>query len=158
MKGDTGPITTLGYLLQHTASTLYRQSDQVLQERLGLGMSQFKILLMLQSHPHIQQRALADYLGQTEASISRQIKLLCDKGMLSMEINPKNRREHLTWLTTKGVKLVQAAQDILAEYHAPVFDQFSDKESQQFIELLSRMHIVACGPRKPISCDRPFDI
>ena len=66
-----GPVITLGYLLQHTATILMRQSDQVLQERLGIGMSQLKLLMMLQNSPNVQQRKLAECLGQTEASISR---------------------------------------------------------------------------------------
>jgi DNA-binding MarR family transcriptional regulator len=153
-----GPIGTIGYLMQHTASVMYRQSDQILQERLGIGMSQFKILMVLQEHPSMQQRALADFLGQTEASISRQIKLLCEKGMLTVEVNAKNRREHITKPTVKGLKLSQASQDILQEYHAPTFDQFSDKERQQLTEMLSKIHVIACGPRKPIACDRPFEL
>jgi DNA-binding MarR family transcriptional regulator len=77
-----GTTDTIGYMLQHTASIMYRQSDQVLQERLGLGMSQYKILMILHEKPQIRQRVLADQLGQTEASISRQIKLLVERGML----------------------------------------------------------------------------
>src|SRR6266545_1497160 len=117
-----GPINTLGYLLEHTASIIHRQSDQVLQERLGIGLSQFKILMMLQWRPHTQ-RELADSLGQTEASISRQIKLLVEKGMLTVTVNPQNRREHRTTPTAKGIKVGQAAQEVMAEYHGPTFNQ-----------------------------------
>lgn len=149
-----GPI---GYLMQHTASIMYRQSDQMLQERLGIGMSQFKILMILQDRPHIQQRMLAELLGQTEASISRQIKLLCSKDMLAVEINPKNRREHLTVPTARGYRITQAAVDTLQEYNASTFGQFNDKEKQLLEEMLNKMHAVACSSRKPILCDRPVD-
>jgi MarR family transcriptional regulator, repressor for mepA len=153
-----GPMSSLGYLLQHTANIMYRQSDQVLQERLGIGMSQYKILMLLQEHPQTQQRALADLLGQTEASVSRQIKLLCEKNMLLVEVNPKNRREHLTRPTPKGQKLTTAAQEILQEYHGPAFDQFNDKEKQVLTEMLHKIYVVAGGPRKPITGDQPFNL
>src|SRR3982751_5902718 len=119
---------TLSYLLQHTSIIMQRQADQVLQERLGVGMSQYKILSTLQERPNVQQRFLADSLGQTEASISRQVKLLVEKGMLTVQTNPKNRREHVTVLTTKGAKVTLAAYDVLSEYHQPAFDCLSDKE------------------------------
>lgn len=151
-------IMTLGYLVEHTASILHRQSDQVLQERLGIGMSQFKLLMILQEHPNVHQRELADWLGQTEASISRQIKILCEKGMLAIQVNPKNRRQHLTVATVKGVKVAQAAADVLVEYHGPVFEQFSEKQQKLLAEMLQAMHKIVCQDGKPHACNHPNDI
>lgn len=148
----------LGYLLEHGVSMLHRQSDQVLQERLGIGMSQFKLLLILQEHPNVQQRVVAETLGQTEASISRQIKILCQKGMLAIQVNPNNRRQHLTVATPKGIKVAQAALEVLAEYHNPVFDQFSEKQQKQLAEILQAMHQVICAPGKPHACTYSIDV
>ncbi|HSX23988.1 MAG TPA: MarR family winged helix-turn-helix transcriptional regulator, partial [Candidatus Saccharimonadales bacterium] len=71
-----GPTNNIGYLLQHLSGVLAKQSDQALQERLGIGFSQFKILRVLQHSPQTQQRQIAEWIGKTEASISRQIKLM----------------------------------------------------------------------------------
>lgn len=152
------PINSLGYLLEHTASIIHRQSDQVLQERLGIGLSQFKLLMLLQSRPHIQQREIADSLGQTEASVSRQIKLLASGGTLIVEVNPQNRREHRTTITGKGVKIAQAALEVMLEYHTPGFSQLSEKEQQQFIASLRKLHAYACQPGRPFACDQPFGV
>lgn len=96
------PTNDIGYLLNHLAFVLSHQSDQVLHEQLGIGFSQYKIMMVLWWNPSIQQRQIADRLGQTEASISRQIKLLHDKSLLSTRISPENRRKHITALTFKG--------------------------------------------------------
>ncbi|MET1033257.1 MAG: MarR family winged helix-turn-helix transcriptional regulator [Candidatus Saccharimonadales bacterium] len=152
------PINTLGYLFHHTSTIMYRQSDQILQERLGIGMSQFKLLMMLQNRPGVQQKVLAECLGQTEASISRQIKLLLEKGMLAVKINAENRREHLTVPTAKGVKIGEAAKDILAEHNKPAFEQLSDKQRDQLTAMLRTIHAHYCQPDKPYACDKPFDI
>lgn len=149
---------TLGYLLEHAVSIIHRQSDQVLQERLGIGLSQFKILVTLQQRPHTQQRELADSLGQTEASISRQIKLLVERGMLIVEINSQNRREHRLNLTTKGIKIAQAAQQVMLEYQVPIFSQLNEKEQQQLSGMLRKMHAYVCQSGKPFACDQPFGI
>ncbi|HSX00403.1 MAG TPA: MarR family winged helix-turn-helix transcriptional regulator [Patescibacteria group bacterium] len=153
-----GPVMTAGYLLTHTATILLRQSDQVLQERLGIGMSQFKILMMLEHSPNVQQRKLAECLGQTEASISRQIKLLCEKGLLAIRINPKSRREHITVTTAKGTKLTDAANEVLEQYTALMFDLVSDKQRQQLQETLGVFHNYICSSGKPFACDHPFDV
>jgi DNA-binding MarR family transcriptional regulator len=153
-----GPVISVGYLLQHTATILMRQSDQVLQERLGIGMSQFKLLMMLKENPNVQQRKLAECLGQTEASISRQIKLLCEKGLLAIKINPRSRREHITVPTVKGAKMTEAALDVLAQYHSPMFDLLTDKQTQQLVEMLNKFHAYTCVPGKPYACDHSFNM
>jgi len=135
---------------------MQRQADQVLQERLGVGMSQYKILSTLQDRPNVQQRFLADSLGQTEASISRQVKLLVERGMVAVQVNPKNRREHVMVLTAKGVKVAQAAHDILAGYHNPAFQLLSEKERQQLGSILQAMHQHYCQEGKPYACDLPW--
>jgi DNA-binding MarR family transcriptional regulator len=149
---------TVGYLMTHTATILLRQSDQVLQERLGIGMSQFKILMMLQNNPNVQQRKLAECLGQTEASISRQIKLLFEKGLLSIRVNPKSRREHITVPTVKGTKMTNAAMDVLEQYHAPMLDTVNEKQRQQMQETLQMFHGYVCVAGKPFACDHPFNM
>ena len=151
-------IITIGYLLQHTATILMRQSDQVLQERLGIGIAQFRILFMLQQSPNVQQRKIAERLGQTEASISRQIKLLYEKGLLGVRVNPKSRREHITILTAKGVKMTEAALEVLEQYHTPMFDLLADKQKQQLAGMLGVFHGHTCAPGKPFACDHPLDL
>jgi len=153
-----GPVMSLGYLLTHSATILLRQSDQVLQERLGIGMSQFKILMMLQQNPNVQQRRLAESLGQTEASISRQIKLLCEKNLLAIRVNPKSRREHITVPTAKGMKMTDAAMEVLEQYHTPMLERLTEKQRQQMYESLSSFHEYICMSGKPFACDHPFDM
>lgn len=143
------PTDNIGYLLQHLSFVLARQSDQALQEQLGIGFSQFKILMVLHWKPNVQQRLIADKLGQTEASISRQIRLMADDDLLRSTRSPQNKREHITQLTSKGLKITEEAMRILNEYHAPVFEQLSSRQQQQLLEILKLMHERACQRYKP---------
>jgi DNA-binding MarR family transcriptional regulator len=134
-----------GYMFQHIASLLAKQSDQELQEVLGLGYSQLKLLLALQSKPYLKQRDIAADLGQTEASISRQVKLMIRQGLLHITINPRNRREHLTTVTPKGAKLTEAALATLAKYHEPVFASLGQKQQVQLQEIFKALHVQVCN-------------
>ncbi len=134
----------LGYLFHHISFVLARQSDQVLQEQLGIGFSQFKIMLILQQATGVRQREIASKLGQTEASISRQIKVLQDNGMVTSQANPTSRREHLVRLTPKGIKVIDKALEILNSYHAPIFNRLSQRQQVQLRELLTTMHSAMC--------------
>ncbi len=109
-----GPTNNLAYLLSHLAAVVGKQSDQLLQEQLGIGLSQYKILLVLEQNPRVQQSAIADSLGQTEASISRQIKLLEAKGLVSIIVDPSNRRRHQSLPTQMGAQMTYAANSIIS--------------------------------------------
>jgi DNA-binding MarR family transcriptional regulator len=150
--------STTGYLLQHVASVMHRQADQILQERLGIGVSQYRILLMLEQNPNVEQRRLADNLGQTEASISRQVKLLHERGMLATRVNPTEKRKHITAPTLKGAKVTAAASEVLDQYYDPLFATMDAKEQEWLYHALTALHEGVCVPGKPIACDRAFAI
>jgi DNA-binding MarR family transcriptional regulator len=135
---------TIGYLLQHTASLMAKQNEQVLQEHLGIGLSQFKILRVLQAKANITQREIANTLAQTEASISRQVKLMLDDGLLSSTVSPANRREHIVVPTSKGAKMTETALEILFQHNQPVFESLSETNQKQLIELLGKLHDRLC--------------
>ncbi len=195
-----------GYLLQRLAFLLQKQSDQVLHEQLGIGFTQFKILMILvpqpayhdgsdyrraaprlpghildvptgtpavmsrqpgatlrqsSGHPGIWagalgwrsncgQKVIADKLGQTEAAISRQVKLLKEGGFLITIINPKNRREHLTIPTPKGERITEKAMELVNKHHAPMLDLLSDKQREKLLESLNIMHDYVSRTEKPI--------
>lgn len=145
-------LQQLGYLLHHVAFVLDRQSDQVLQERLGIGFSQYKILLTLKENDDVLQRHIADYLGQTEASISRQISKMADDGLIKSYVSPFNRRERLAMLTPKGLMMVDEATEALNRYHEPMFRELGEKERIQLHETLQTIHKEICREGRPGRC------
>jgi DNA-binding MarR family transcriptional regulator len=130
---------SISFLIQNIATLLLRQSDQVLQEQLGIGMSQFRILKIVQANPRMLQRHIADALGQTEASISRQVRVLHDKQLLKTVINPRNRREHITSLTPRGFQITEAALEVLQNAQAPLVDGFSEKQQLELMHTLDTL-------------------
>lgn len=147
------PTNNLNYLIQHIAAVMGKQADQVLQEQLGIGLSQFKILMVLEWSPRVQQRAIANALGQTEASISRQIKLLKSKGLLAVKIDPQNRRKHITTPTTLGMQVTEAATAIMRRSFGTEFASLGEDHSAQLFAGLQRLHRITCRPGKLGACD-----
>lgn len=144
----------LGYLIHHISFALDRQSEQALQERLGIGFSQFKIMMVLRSHTGIQQKRIASYLGQTEASISRQIKVMTEAGLLQSRVSTTNRREHAATLTIKGDRTAEEAMSLLNDCHGPMFARLSARQQEQLAEIMNSMHRHTCQGDKPGSCQR----
>lgn len=153
-----GPTNNLAYLVQHLAAVTSKQSDQLLQEQLGIGLSQYKILMMLEWNPRVQQKTLADSLGQTEASISRQVKLLQKKGLISVRQDKDNRRKHITMPTPIGMQMTEAAAAILRRSFGPEFASLGEDQLAQLINNLHRLHAIVCRPGKLGACDHPLGL
>jgi DNA-binding MarR family transcriptional regulator len=153
-----GPTNNLGYLIQHLAAVIGKQSDQVLQEQLGIGLSQFKILMVLEWNPQVQQKFIAESLGQTEASVSRQIKLLQKKGLLQTRIDPDNKRKHITAPTPLGMQITEAATAILRRSFGPDFALMGEKHMLQLLTQLQNLHFAVCRKGKVGACDHPLGL
>jgi len=153
-----GPSRNLSYLLHHVAAVIDKQSDQILQEQLGLGLSQYRILMVLEWNPRLQQKAIADSLGQTEASISRQIKLLKLKGLLVSRTDSNNRRRHITAPTPLGMQITEAATDILRRGFGPEFSNLGGSQLEQLSNNLQRIHSMVCKPGKLGACDHQLGL
>ena len=127
------------YLLQQLAFLIERQFDQILLEQLGIGFSQFKILHSLDNNPHLLQKEMAETLHQTEASISRQVKLLRSKGLLISKVNPKNRRQRLTVVTPKGLSITMAAQELLDKHNKAMLSSLTKKRQDTLVDILTHL-------------------
>jgi DNA-binding MarR family transcriptional regulator len=148
-----GPANNLGYLLTHLAAVIGKQSDQTLREQLGIGLSQYRILMALEWNPRVGQKAIAGALGQTEASISRQIKLLKSKSLLETRIDPSNRRKHITAPTTRGMQVTEAASNILRVDFSQDLSRIGDDQLMQLQSGLAQLHRLVCRPGRLGACD-----
>lgn len=122
---------SIGYLLHELAHLIDAESDQVLRERLGIGFAQFKVLLVLEENDTSTQKQIASALNQTEASISRQVKVLRQKALARITTRPSNRREHLVELTERGHQMIDKSTSALNSYHGPMFERLSEKQQLQ---------------------------
>ena len=130
---------SLVFVSKPLAALLYKASDRVLQEQLGIGMSQFKILGAIQNNQRLLQRHIATILNQTEASISRQIKLLHQRQLLVTQFNPKDHREHITVLTPNGRQVINAATEVLEAFQTQFVEGLSDRQQAELIGLLDQI-------------------
>jgi len=131
------PTDNVSYLIQKIAMLLSRQNDFILTQNLGIGFSQFKLLMILRWQPNIKQKQIAQQLGQTEASISRQIKLMFNDGLLQSTLNPSNRREHITTLTTRGQRICDESIELMKTSYQPMISQLSKHQEVDLLKSLT---------------------
>lgn len=127
--------------LSRVVSSYSRIADQVLLEQFGIGYAQYKVLSSLKLSSKQQQRQIAVELGQTEASISRQIRLLTLSGHIMSVKNPSNLRENRVRLTPKGIRVVDAADMALSKYAEIVLEKLSKKQNNQISDILDLLKV-----------------
>jgi DNA-binding MarR family transcriptional regulator len=147
------PVNNLNYLINHLASVIGKQSDQLLQEQLGIGWSQYRVLMVLELNPRIQQKSIGKTLGLSEAGVSRQIRLLRKKGLLSSIVDPSNKRRHLSVATPLGIQVTDAANGILRRNFSQEFSKTADDQIMLLSASLRKLHHAVCQPGKQGACD-----
>ena len=144
------PRDQLPYSLHRLTFILQRQSDEILQKELGIGFSQFKLMIGLSKHPRCEQQQLAMYLGQTEASISRQIRLMDKMSLVSVQSDKEDKRRRHVVLTTKGNKVFENAQKLLESQHRAVLKSLNDNDIKRFQKNLDDLLLAVGCPEDTI--------
>ena len=127
------------YALHKLASLIELRASQQLLYEFGISFSHFKVLAVLQEHDAIQQKTIADYLGQTEASISRLVVDLEKHGFIDRFRDMFNRRQNIVRLTTHGAQLASEAAERVDALLVESFSVLSEEEQQHFIAYAERI-------------------
>ena len=153
-----GPTQNLSYLIHHLSMVINKQSEDILKSELDIGMSQYRILAVLDWNPRVQQNVIASSLGQSEASISRQIKIMESKGFVSVVQDPLNRRKHIARPTPKGMQVTEAATDIIKRNLSPEYENIGEDQLAHLMTGLMKLHKIVCKPGKNGACDHPLGV
>lgn len=113
---------------------------QILQNEMGIGFSQFKILSTLSKQANVSQATIAECLNISPPAISRQVEVMLSKGLISSYKNPKNRRQHILSLTSSGEQTLAQAWDILDVRFGDVLAVLDQKEQKQLVVMLDKLY------------------
>jgi|AntRauTorckE6833_2_1112554.scaffolds.fasta_scaffold02426_2 DNA-binding MarR family transcriptional regulator len=103
---------TIPYLLQHISSVLDRQFATELEEQTDVTLSQLRVIEALLQQPYSLQRSIADFLGQTESAISRQVAILEEQGYVVRKKNPNDSRQRIIALQPEAKQVAASAKQL----------------------------------------------
>lgn len=105
-KKEFPPLLHLSFILQHEA-------DELLLREVGIGIGQARLLSALETTRPRLQNQIAMELRQTEANVSRQLKVMKAGGLISITKNKKDSRGRDVTLSTKGHEAYLKAERLL---------------------------------------------
>lgn len=113
--------------------------NDALFSAMGIGFSQYRLLWVLEQRGPLQQNEIAMQLAQTEASISRQVKLLKEASFIRIELGADDKKRHVVSLTGAGRKATLHASEIIDGVYRQLLRGVSDKDQKQLTMILSRI-------------------
>lgn len=75
----------------------------------------------------------------SKALVSRSVKLLREKGFITAEISPDDKREQTLAYTTEGKQIAERIDDANRRFYATAFANFEETEKKVLIALLGVM-------------------
>jgi DNA-binding MarR family transcriptional regulator len=133
----------LYWQIHKLAFLLEKRADESLKEQVGIGFAQYKVLEAIGRNMLAKQNLIAELLDQTEASISRQVKILERKNLITIGTVMGNKRARELSLTEPGEEMLRHCGEILDIAQAQIIGGLSYQEQQYFQQLFERMLIVA---------------
>ena len=86
----------------------------------------------------LEQQKIAKSCGQSEASVSRQVGILVDKGLIKVKGDENNKRINRVLFSSKGVILINEAVLAIEDLLFVKMRNFSSAECQAFGKLLQK--------------------
>ncbi len=124
-EGKPTPLLSLVWKLQQSA-------DELLVSKNGVGLSQTRIMAALDKSIPYSQRRVAVELGQTEANVSRQLKVMKKLGLVNITKSKKDHRQRDVSLTPKGYRTYTKAEQILKHHEKGLLSTMNRSDSRDF--------------------------
>ena len=104
-----------------------------------IGFPERLILMFLKAHGPSNQESIAEELQVDKGSIARTISKLEEKGLVSREVNPNNKREKLVSLLPRAEDELDQMQDSYQQLEKTMFEGLTEKDIEKTSECLSRI-------------------
>lgn len=125
----------------HLLRRAHQIAASIFHDELGAHITpiQYAVLRILKEHSGIDQVTLAGLVAidtSTAASVALRLE---EKGLLTRDIDPNNRRQRMLHLTAAGAALLEESKEGIYRLENRIFSGLTPEEVQQFMLLLQKM-------------------
>ena len=131
-------LTNIGGRLHRGATAYYRAAWD-------LGMTEWRLLVVLNSTESLNVGELSDAADLDKAAVSRSLVLLQERNLISVEQTRTRGRAAIARLTSEGRKLSEKLLKISREREARLFKDFTPADKERLNLLLHRLTTALAG-------------
>jgi DNA-binding MarR family transcriptional regulator len=107
-------------------------------EGTGVDACNYFYLFYICRNPGVSQEALTRALYVNKSSVTRHIARLEEAGLLTRTPSPDDKRVLLVYPTEQAIGLLPRLREVGGLWHAALTNGFTEEETAQFEDLLSR--------------------
>ena len=116
-----------------------KQTSPKFERCTGISQSRLDLLNKLYEVDEISQTELQKEVNIDHAAVTRHLKQLEEKGMVTRRKNPADNRFTFVRLTGEGRERIVAYQDEKQRFISKVLTGFTEKERSSLLEMLTRI-------------------
>ena len=117
---------------------LQRELNQVCQ-RFGLNINQFSVINEIVLQGPVSQKMLCERLLSEKSNISKIVKTLLDKKLISVSVAPNDRRSTLLIETARGAELWKECLQHFYGSSTELMAILSDKETEKTLKMIKKL-------------------
>lgn len=127
------------FLIGAIANKLVINGSAVLRRRLGLGFTEYRIMVMLSLEPGIAAKRIGEVVGLDKAAISRAVVVLEAAGLIEPTPETAGRRSKAYRLTAQGQAVYARAIEVGREHERRLLADLAPEERERLVGMLQRL-------------------
>ena len=127
-------------LLAFIDNKLSAHAAKLYKDQFNTTLTEFRILTMLAVEPNINAQRIIELIGLDKAGVSRTIKQLHEKALLTVTPDPQDLRSNTLQLTASGQALYAEVLIAAQEREQKLLAEFNHMEIENLIYLLNKLH------------------
>jgi DNA-binding MarR family transcriptional regulator len=143
-RADSGPVLDLERyvpaLITFIANKLSRSATVMYQNRFGVNVTEWRILVLLAIEPGIPASRICQVIGFDKGPVSRTLSIMQERELVTIKTDPKDGRTHSISLTPTGRAIHDDIIVIALERERRLLACLQKEEREVLINLLGRVH------------------
>ena len=119
---------------------LSAHAAKLYKDHFNTTLTEFRVLSMLAVEPNINAQRIIEYIGLDKAGVSRTIKHLHEKSLLTVTPDPHDLRANNLCLTDSGYALFEEVLVAAKAREQRLLSDFNHMEIENLIYLLNKLH------------------
>lgn len=114
-------------------------ASKVYKEKFDVTVTEWRIISMLAVEPDINSQRIIECIGFDKAAVSRNVKGLVEKNLVSIDTDENDMRSHRLNLTQAGTRLHDQIIKIALKREKTLLDTLEQDEVEMLIRLLHKI-------------------
>lgn len=129
------------FRLSRLHAKLNAQAVRILKESAGISLSQWRIMVMIESFGKITPAEFVRRTGFDKGLISRTVKRMIEEGLLSSDLSETDQRSHMIDITEKGTALFEKARPHMRHRQVHLLNSLTESERKELFTAFDKLEL-----------------